>query len=169
MINKNLYIKKAKIKDFYDLKICAQDFIQFIDDFKKKFMEQDFYILTAYLNNILTGILISENSLNRIDSLEKLIPNTCILLIYVNPKFRGNSIGKNLLNEFIEIQRSKGIGLIYAKIPQKFNQGIKFYKKNNFKQVKKKEGKIFLEFALWNDFGLRDSQLVRESTINNLE
>lgn len=166
MMETNIKIRKATEEDFFDLKICANDFIELIDNFKKKLLNKEYFVLIAYINNIVAGILVAENKATYIDALEELIPNVFIKLVYVNPQFRNQELGRKLLNTFIKIQREKEIGIIYTNIPQKFAHGIKFYKNNGFHQIKKTNGKIVLEIVLWNDFGLRDSQLVKESAIN---
>jgi ribosomal protein S18 acetylase RimI-like enzyme len=161
----NIKIKKATEEDFFDLKMCANDFIELIDNFKKKLINKQYFVLIAYMNNVVAGILVSENKVTHIDALEKIIPNIFIKLVYINPQFRNQELGRKLLNAFIKIQKENEIGIIYTNIPQKYNRGIKFYKNNGFHQIRKTDGKIVLELILWNDFGLRDSQLVKESAI----
>jgi hypothetical protein len=52
--------------------------------------------------------------------------------------------------------------LISVKIPQKYRAGIKFFLKNRFLVVEKKENDIVLEINLWNDYGIRDCQIIDE-------
>ncbi len=84
-------------------------------------------------------------------------------LLYVNPNFRKKNIGKSLLNSFFSIQRRNGIASIYIKLPQKYRDGINFFLKNNFHIIDKVKNKIILEFALWNDYGIRECQIIEEN------
>ncbi|GAG54449.1 unnamed protein product [marine sediment metagenome] len=162
-----LKIKSAKNESLYDFYLCAEDFIDVIDQFKEKFLSKKLFILTAYFDNILAGILIAEDKSHKIDALEKIVPTTCLHLLTVNSKFRNKHIGKKLLETFIETQRSKGVASIYIKIPQKYKNGIKFLQKNNFGQINKVKSKVILEIKLWNDFGVRDCQIIGDN-VNDL-
>ena len=153
-------IKIAETKDFFDLNLCAKEFIDFISDFKKKFLDKKFFVLTAWYNNILAGILVSQDKSNKIDSLNKIIPSMYLHFLYVNPQFRKKHIGKKLLEEFITIQKNKGKASIYIKLPQQFKRGIKFFLYNQFRQIRKEGNKVVLEIKLWNDFGVTDCQII---------
>lgn len=164
--NSKIKIKIAETKDFFDLNLCAKEFIDFISDFKKKFLDKRFFVLTAWYNNILSGILVSEDKSNKIDSLNKIIPSMYLHFIYINPKFRKKNIGKKLLEEFISIQKDKGKALVYIKLPQQYKSGIKFFLNNDFRQVRKEGNKVVLEITLWNDFGVRDCQIIGDDFSN---
>jgi len=157
-------IKNEELYDFY---ICAEEFIDLIDNFKEKFSSKKLFILTAYYDDIFAGFLLSEDKSQKIDAIEKIVPTTCLHLLFVNSKFRNKHIGKELLKTFVQTQRSKGVASIYIKIPQNYKNGIKFLQKNNFAQVGKVKTKIILEIKLWNDFGLRDCQIIGDN-INDM-
>jgi len=159
-------IKIAETSDFFDLNLCAKEFIEFISDFKKKFLDKRFFVLTAWYNNILGGILVSEDKSNKIDSLNKIIPSMYLHFLYVNPKFRKKHIGKRLLEDFISIQKDKGKASIYIKIPQQYKRGIRFFQNNQFCQIRKEGNKVVLEIKLWNDFGVTDCQLIGDDFSN---
>ncbi|MHA1294131.1 MAG: GNAT family N-acetyltransferase [Promethearchaeota archaeon] len=161
-LDSKLKIRIANIKDFFDLKLCAKEFIDFISDFKKKFLNNVFFILTGYYNNVLAAILIAEDKSNKIDSIERIIPTINLYLLYVNPKYRKKQIGKKLLETFINVQKERGIGYIIIKLPQKYKKGINFFKKNNFFQIGLEKNKVILAMNLWNDFGIRDYQIIEE-------
>ena len=88
-------------------------------------------------------------------------------MLFVNLRFRNKYIGKKLLETFIETQKSKGVASIYIKLPQKYKKGIKFLQKNNFGQINKINSNVILEIKLWNDFGVRDCQIIGDN-INDL-
>lgn len=155
-------IKVAKNEGLFDLNLCAKEFIDLIDNFKKKFLNKKFFILTAYYEEILVGILVAEDKSHKVKSLEKLLPNMYIHMLYVNPNYRKKKIGKDLLDSFIDIQKKKGIASIYIKLPQKYKSGISFFLKNNFRQSRKERSKVVLELNLWNDYGIRDYQVIEE-------
>ncbi|MFX1411251.1 MAG: GNAT family N-acetyltransferase, partial [Promethearchaeota archaeon] len=158
----NIEFRIADNETFVDLNLCAKEFIDFIDNFKTKFLNKEFFVLTAYLNEILVGILVAEDKSKKVDSLEKIVPIMRLYLLFVNPNFRNKNIGENLLKEFLNIQKGKGIAYIYIRIPQIHKEGIKYLRKNNFQQVGKKAKKIILEFKLWNDFGIMNCQSISD-------
>jgi len=165
----NIEIKIANNESIVNLKLCAKDFLDFINNFEKKFQKNKFFILTAYYESVLAGILVSEDKNQKIDSLTKIVPLMCIHLIYVNPKYRHKNIGKNLLLTFINIQKEKGVAALYIKLPQKFKSGIDFFMKNNFHQKEKAENNLILEFNLWNDYGIIDYNLIGNNHSNIFE
>jgi len=160
-------IKIAKNETIYDFNLCASDFIEFIDDFEQLFINKKLFILTAYYQKILVGIVIAEDKTNRIDSVEKIIPTILLHLIYVNPNYRNKNIGRKLLLQFIEIQKVKGIATIHAYLPQNHVVGIYFLQKNNFSQIERKGSKIKLELKLWHDYGIVDCDLIGDN-INDI-
>lgn len=167
MESNKIVIKPAINENLFDIEICAKEFIEFIDGFKENFINGNFFVLTAYYDSILAGVLVAEKKIRQIDSLEKIIPNIYLNLIYVNKKFRNNQIGKNLLDSFIKIQKQNEIASIYIELPQKYQKGINFLKKNNFQQVEKIQSNIILELNLWNDYGIVDCQTIEED-LNDL-
>ncbi|MFX1337095.1 MAG: GNAT family N-acetyltransferase [Promethearchaeota archaeon] len=158
--NKDFLIKVANADDLFDLKLCAQGFLEFIDDFQIKFLKNKLFILTAYYDNILAGILVSEQQIHKIDSIENLIPTIYLHLIYVNPKYRRKYIGTTLLKSFILIQKKKGIASICIKLPQKYQNGIKFFQNYEFRLVGLTKNEVILEHNLWDDYGISDCQLI---------
>jgi len=153
--NLKIEIRPANNESLTDLDLCAKEFIDFIDDFKNKFLNKDFFVLSAHLNDILVGILVAEDKSQKLDSLEKLVPIMYLHLLFVNPISRNKKIGEKILKEFLSIQKQKGIAYIYIKIPQNYKEGIKYLSKNNFQHVGKKANKIILKYNLWNDYGIR--------------
>ncbi len=168
MSSPKIEIKIAGKENFIELKLCAMEFLDFIKDFKKKFLYKKFFILTAYYDSILAGILVGEDEGKKIDSIEKIVPIMYLHLLFVNPKFRHKNIGKSLLDNFKSILRKKGIASIYVKLPQKYKKGVEFFQKNNFHQVDKNHNRIILELNLWNDLGIRDCQIIGDNFDNML-
>ena len=125
-------------------------------------MKKKLFILTAYYKEILVGLLVAEDKSQKIDSLEKILPIFNIHMLYVNPTYRKKKIGKELLETFLKIQKERGTASIRIKLPQKYKSGITFFLKNNFRQIQLDRSKVILEINLWNDFGIRDSQIVEE-------
>jgi len=160
-----IVIKIASTEDFFDLNLCAREFIEFIDDFKKKFLDKRFFVLTAYFNGVLAGILVGEDK-KKIDSLKKLVPTVYLHFLYVNPKYRNKHLGKALLNEFIKLQKKRDVASINIKLPEKFKKGIIFFQKNDFIITRKHKHKVVLECNLWNDFGIRNCHVIEKDFDN---
>ncbi|MBD3215042.1 MAG: GNAT family N-acetyltransferase [Candidatus Lokiarchaeota archaeon] len=163
---RKITIKIAEKENFFDLNLCAKEFIDLIDNFKSKFLNHKYFVLVAYYENILAAILVAEDKSNRIDSLEKILPNICLHLLYVNPNYRNMGIGKRLVNTFIMIMKNRGYATIYVKLPNKYKKGISFFLNNEFlglkfRQKGNKDNNIILEIHLWEDFGIRDCQIIR--------
>ena len=119
-----LEICKAEIEMLYDIYLCAEEFNDLVDTFKEKFLNKDITISMAFYDDILSGFIVAEDKSQKVDAIEKLIPTTCLHLLYVNSKFRKKHIGKFLFDEFIKTQKEKGTASIYIKIPQKYKNGI---------------------------------------------
>lgn len=162
-----LQIVKAKSENVYDICLCAEEFIDLIDHFKEKFLDKELVILIAFYDDVLSGFLVAEDKSQRIDALEKIVPTTCMHLLFVNSKFRNKQIGKVLLETFIEAQKKKGTASIYIKLPQKYKNGIRFLQMHDFHQIDKVKSKIILEKKLWNDYGVRDCQIIGDN-VNDL-
>ena len=162
-IHTKIEIRLANQENLFDLLLCANEFLDFIEDFKDKFLNKNFFVLSAYYENILAGILIAEDKTQKIDSLEKIIPIMTLHLIFVNRTFRKKDIGKTLLKSFISIQKKNGIASIYVKLPQKYKEGIRFFLKNDFKMINKTKNKIVLEKILWKDYGIRECHIIGEN------
>lgn len=165
--NLKIEIRPANNESLTDLDLCAKEFIDFIDDFKNKFLNKDFFVLSAHLNDILVGILVAEAKSQKLDSLEKLVPIMYLHLLFVNPISRNKKIGEKILKEFLSIHKQKGIAYIYIKIPQNYKEGIKYLSKNNFQHVGKKANKIILKYNLWNDYGIRNCHNISD-IFNNI-
>ena len=84
-------------------------------------------------------------------------------LVYVNENYRNNNVGKKLLSIFLNIQKRNGIASIYTSLPKRYVSGINFLKKNNFCQKEKIKSKIILEFKLWDDYGIGNSQIIGDT------
>jgi len=159
-------IKIAKQENFFDLNLCAKEFIDLIDNFKTRFLNKKFFVLIAYYDEILAGLLVAEDKSKKVDSLEKIIPNICLHLLYINSNYRNKGIGKRLVNAFIMLSKENGYASIYIRLPNKYKKGITFFLNNEFLGLKfgqkgEINNKIVLEMNLWNDFGVRDCQIIR--------
>ena len=157
---KNILIKVANAEDLFDLKLCAQEFLEFIDDFQQKFLTNKIFVLAAYYDNNLAGILVSEQQTHKVDSIENLIPTIYLYLLYVNPKYRRKHIATTLLEAFLMIQKKIGIASICIKLPQKYKNGIKFFQHYKFRLVGLIDNNILLEHKIWDDYGISDCQLI---------
>ena len=162
----HIIIKVADNENIIDLSLCAKEFLEFIKNFRDKFLNKKFFILTAYYDNVLAGLLIAEDKSQKVDSLNKVVPRMYLKLLYVNPRFRNRHLGKKLLDHLIEIQKDRGIALISIKLPQRYKQGIQFFLKNNFITSSKDNDRIILELNLWNDFGIRDCHIIDEDFVD---
>lgn len=156
----DISIKEANKEDLIDLNLCAKEFLQLIEDFNINFLNRKYFTLTAYYKKLLVGILVAEEKNHKVDSLEKIVPKTNLYLIFVNPNFRKNHIGKKILINYLTIQKKKGIASIFVELPHKYKKGIQFFQYNKFHQINKVKDKIILEINLWNDFGIRSSEFI---------
>jgi GNAT superfamily N-acetyltransferase len=157
----NFQIKIAENEDILDLKLCAREFIEFVDNFKKKFQNKKFFILTAYNEHTLIGILIAEDKSKDVDSVSKILPKFRLNLIYVTPEFRNMHVGKRLMNTFIMIKKKEGFAGIIVKLPKNYKKGINYFLKNAFLGYRFhlqniNALKIEMEMDLWNNFGIRE-------------
>ncbi|MFX0072035.1 MAG: GNAT family N-acetyltransferase [Candidatus Hermodarchaeota archaeon] len=160
MLTPNIEIKIADREDLVDLSICVDDFLDFIESFKTKFLNKELLILKIYYNSILAGVLVAEDKSHEVDSLEKIIPNFYIHLVYINPKFRNKDLGKTLLKLFIKNQKDKGTASIYTKLPKKYKKGITFFRENDFQQISCENNEVILVLNLWKDYGIRDCMMI---------
>ena len=154
-------IKESKNQDILDLKLCASEFEDLIEKINT-IPKDKIIIFTAWYNKNLLGLLISEDKSQKVDSLTTIIPTSLIHLIHVNRLARNKGIGQELLNFYLEKQKSKGIASVYINIPQKYKKGLKFLTKNNFYQVHRRGNILLFKRNIWNDFGIRDSVLIGE-------
>jgi GNAT superfamily N-acetyltransferase len=150
----NIVIKTGNNEDLIELQLCANDFIDFIDDFEINLQNEKYFILTAYYFNNLSGVLLAENNHSKVNALVNLVPKVKLIFLYVNPAYRNNKIGSHLLRSFIKIQRERKIAAIYINLPRKYTVGKKFLEKYNFFQIKTSHNNIVLERTLWCDFGI---------------
>ncbi|MEJ2251238.1 MAG: hypothetical protein P8Y97_16490 [Candidatus Lokiarchaeota archaeon] len=90
-------VKIAENEDLFDISLCAREYIDFLDDFRNKFMNKKYFILTAYERKTLIGILIAEDVSKDVDSLENILPKIRLNLLYVSPEFRHLNLGMRLM------------------------------------------------------------------------
>jgi len=152
-----IIIKTGNNEDIIELQMCASEFIDFIDDFEINLHNKKYFILTAYYFNNLSGILLAENVLSKIDALEKIVPKIQLIFLFVNTAYRQKRIASLLLKYFIKIQRKEKMAAIYINLPQKYKLGKKFLEKFKFIQIKASKNNIVLERKLWYDFGIESS------------
>ena len=150
-----IVIKLGNNEDLIELQLCANDFIDFIDDFEINLHNEKYFILTAYYFNNLSGVLLAEKKHSKVDALGNLVPKIKLIFLYVNPAYRNNKIGSKLLRYFVKVQRGKKIAAIYINLPRKYTVGKKFLKKYKFFQIKTSNNNIVLERNLWYDFGIK--------------
>ncbi len=146
-----------------DLRLCAKEFIDFIDGFSDNYNNESYIILAALQDDLLVGILIADKKCNNDDPIINLLPTTSLKLIFVTPKFRNNKIGHFLLDKFINLQKEDGIAIIHIELPQHYIEGIRFFQKYNFYEKENFRNKILLERNIWTDFGIRDADFIDNS------
>ncbi|MBY9002539.1 MAG: GNAT family N-acetyltransferase [Candidatus Lokiarchaeota archaeon] len=146
-----------------DLRLCAKEFIDFIDGFSDNNNTENYIILTALQDELLVGMIIADKKSNNDDPIINFLPTTSLKLLFVAPKFRNKKIGYLLLNKFIKLQKEEGIAKIQIKLPQHYIKGIKFFQKYNFHEKEKFRNNIILERNIWIDFGIRDADIIDNS------
>lgn len=149
-----IIIKTGNNEDLIELQLCAREFIEFIDDFEINLQNEKYFILTAYYLKNLSGILLSENNVSKVDDLENTVPKAKLIFIFVNSAHRNKKIASSLLNFYIKIQKERQLSAIFIKLPQKYKFGKKFLEKFNFVQIKTVNNDAILERKLWYDFGI---------------
>ena len=148
-----IIIKEANQNDYFLLELCAKEFIELIKNFKKKFENNDFFVLIGYFKEDVAGVLVSERN-NIVRTIENIVPTTQIHFLYVNPAFRGKKIGTTLLNEFIKIQKKNNIALIFIELYKNNKKEIEFFETFGFRREKIDAAKIYLNLRLWDDLGI---------------
>lgn len=159
----SITIEEANRENLYEIKICAHEFLDFINDFKERFLEKNLIVFTVNYKKLLVGVIVAEDKSYKVNSLERMLPIMYIHLIYINPSFREKGIGNLLLDHFLQTEKDKGIASVFAKIPKKYVKGIKFYLRNDFHVISRKKNKIILKKELWNNFGLKKCFLIGTS------
>ncbi len=164
--NEKIIIKIAQSEYLYEICLCAQEYIELIDEFKKKFLDNQYIILTASHNEMIIGVLIVEDKSKQVDSLRKIIPRACIHLLYVNKNYRKRGLGKRMINSLIMLLIKNRFASLYIKLPEKNKKGINFFLNNDFlnnyfKQKSRNNNKILLEMNLWHDFNVSDCENIQ--------
>jgi GNAT superfamily N-acetyltransferase len=163
-----IIIRTGNNEDIIELQMCANEFIEFIDDFEINLHNEKYFILAAYYCKNLSGILLAENFISKVNGLETLIPKIQLIFLFVNSTYRNKGIASLLLKNFIKIQKKEKIGSIYINLPQKYKFGKKFLEKFNFVQIKVVNNKIVLERKLWYDFGIESCDFSKHRKQINL-
>jgi GNAT superfamily N-acetyltransferase len=159
--NSNIKIKIADKETFLDLNLCAKEFIDLLDNFKKNYLNKRYFVLTAYYKNVLAGVLIAKDKSHKIDSLERIVPTMSLHLLYVNSLYRNKGIGTKLMNTFLMILKNRGFAYVSIKIPKHYKKGVDFFLNNeflnnHFSQEGITDNYIILEMNLWTDFGIKN-------------
>ena len=163
MVPLETIIKINNEEDLVSLELCAKDYLELLDNFYYNYAEGNYFILCAYHDENLVGLLIADKKAQKLDSLEKILPIVFLKLIYVVPKYRKQNIGRKLLTTFINIEKSKKTASIIITLPVNYIDGIKFFQKFGFHKKKKIKNSIFLIKNLWDDYGIRDIDLLGSS------
>jgi GNAT superfamily N-acetyltransferase len=146
-----------------DLRLCAKEFIDYIEGFSDNFNTENYFILTALKDDQLVGILVADKKCTDDDPIINFLPTISLKLLFVAPKFRKNKIGTLLLNKFLTLQKEEGTAIIQIELPQYYVSGIRFFQKYNFHKKQKFRNKITLERNIWIDFGIRDIDFIDNS------
>ena len=87
------------------------------------------------------------------------MPLPCIRLLFieVNARYRGKGVGKLLINEFIDEQKSKKIACITTTLFKNYKAGGNFLEKFGFQKEKTERNKIVWKLNLWSE-GVIDIQ-----------
>jgi len=88
------------------------------------------------------------------------LPLPCIRLLFieVNARYRGNGVGRLLMERFIQEQKSKKIASITMSLFKNYKAGGNFLEKFGFLKEKTERNKIIWKLNLWSDFGVIDMQ-----------
>ncbi len=86
------------------------------------------------------------------------IPLPCVRLLFVevNSRYRGKGVGKLLMENFIQQQKSKNIACMTTTLFKNYKDGSAFLEKHGFRTDKVDRNKISLKLSLWSDFGVID-------------
>lgn len=163
-----ILIKTGNNEDIMELQLCANEFIDFIDDFEINLLKKKYLILTAYYFKNLSGILLAENNMSKIDGLVNLVPKAHLIFLFVNPVYRNNKIASSLLKSFLKIKKEEKFAAVYINLPQKYKVGKKFLEKFHFVQMRAFNNNIVLERNLWYDFGVETFDFSKNLNANIL-
>ncbi len=153
-------VREAKVEDLFALEMCCKEFLDLIPDFTSRFHKKELIVFLVFQHNELGGSIVSF--IDPISTSKNFKTISQIIFIFINPTFRGNGLGKALLNYYIERMRVQNIAAARIELFKTNSAGIKFFEKAGFKQVSERQGKKILQFSIWDDFGIVDESLIEE-------
>ncbi|MEX2683642.1 MAG: GNAT family N-acetyltransferase [Candidatus Sigynarchaeota archaeon] len=144
--------------DFLDVSTCCVELAPMIPDLQENMASGKITGLVAcdemgLAMGAIAGMLDIDASLTG-----NPIPLPCVRLLFVevNSRYRGTGVGKLLMENFIQQQRSKNIACITTTLFKNYKEGSAFLEKHGFCVEKIDRNKISLKLNLWSDFGVID-------------
>jgi GNAT superfamily N-acetyltransferase len=145
--------------DFIDVATCCNDLAPMIPGFEKDVQARKMIGVVA-CDEMDIAIGAAVGSLDVDASLaENPLPLPCVRLhfIEVSNLYRGKGVGKLLMENFIQQQKSKNIACLTASLFKTFpGGGAAFLEKFGFRKEGSERNKISLKLNLWSDFGVID-------------
>ncbi len=153
-------IRQLHPADFLDVSTCCNEITPMIPDLEENIHSGKVTGLVAcdqmgLAVGAIAGILDVDASLSG-----NPIPLPCIRLLFVevNSRYRGKGVGKILMENFIQQQKSKNIASMTATLFKNYKEGSAFLEKYGFRAEKIDRNRISLKLSLWSDFGVIDVQ-----------
>jgi GNAT superfamily N-acetyltransferase len=153
-------IRQLNPADFLDVNTCCNDITPMIPDLEENMVGGKLVGLVAcdqmgLAVGAVAGMLDVEASMAG-----NPIPLPCIRLLFVevNSRYRCKGVGKILMENFIQQQRSKNIACMTATLFKNYKDGCAFLERHGFLAEKIDRNKIVLKLNLWSDFGVIDVQ-----------
>ena len=138
-------IRKAKSGDEEQIKELVSKCIYQI--FKKK--ARNLGDLEDIKKNYLVFYVVEiEGRIVGCGGLEKEGKKVRLKRMYLNRKYRGKGIGEDLLDRLIKFCRRKKYESVILTTYPKMKEGLKFYERQGFKRVKKKDKEVHMEKKL---------------------
>jgi GNAT superfamily N-acetyltransferase len=169
MLKNQLTFRIAKQEDYINLRTCVKDSLDLVDNFYENFLKDTYFILLAFIDGILVGVVIADKDLHTVDSIDKILPHISLKLLYIHPIYRKNNIGQKLFNQFIKLQKESGIATIEILLPQNYKSGLEYLKKFKFYERERFKNKIKLELNICQDFGVRSVDFLSNTFYNDNE
>ncbi|NMC06591.1 MAG: GNAT family N-acetyltransferase [Candidatus Lokiarchaeota archaeon] len=146
--------------DFTDVKTCCNQLAPMIPDLEENLHGGKLTGLVAcdqmgLAVGAIVGMLDVDASISGAP-----IPLPCIRLLFVevNARYRGKGVGKILMENFIQQQKSKNIACMTATLFKNYPEGVAFLEQHGFRVEKNDRNKMVLKLNLWSDFGVIDVQ-----------
>ncbi|MBN2154039.1 MAG: GNAT family N-acetyltransferase [Candidatus Lokiarchaeota archaeon] len=151
-------VRPLEPADFLDVSTCCNELAPMIPDLEENIVGGKVTGLVAcdemgLAMGAIVGMLDVDASLNGSP-----VPLPCVRLLFieVNKRYRGEGVGRLLVERFIQQQKSKNIACMTTTLFKNYTDGSAFLEKHGFRAERVDRNKLSLKLNLWSDFGVID-------------